>query len=98
MTGLLRRWHGGTSKFLSCPHPLTDAVSCYRQIFPDALKDKRHAKARSANPDPFSVRSRAKEARLYRANKRNLPADKENEEDEGEGENEDPEGDAEDED
>jgi hypothetical protein len=76
MSGLLRPWSGGTSKFLSDHQVLTDAVSRPRQIFPDA-KNSHNGKAKSADPDPLSIRSRAKIARLNRANKRVPPADHE---------------------
>jgi hypothetical protein len=73
--GLWKLWHGGTGMFpASLPRNLHHNI-LHRQIFPNkpGLRNKR-TENDNAEPDPDSIRSKAKRARLQRAKKRQRQA------------------------
>jgi hypothetical protein len=70
MNGWWGRWIGGMSTIFS--HLEISVTILYRQIFPDKpwTKNKGKENDNPAEPDPDSIRSKAKHARLERAKKR----------------------------
>lgn len=74
MNGQQKCLHGGIGKFLM--YYKTDDIYLHRKIFPDNLGTKGHDGEKGDAPlDPNSSRSKARQARLERAERRHQNED-----------------------